>query len=98
MRDHRYFVYIVASRPRGVLYTGVTNELVRRVGEHIDGRMIGFTRKYQVKKLVWFEEYGHIHDAIAREKQIKRWRRAWKIELIEKSNPTWEDLFEKVAG
>ena len=92
MSKGRYFVYFLASRPRGVLYTGVTNDFVRRGAEHFQGKAEGFTRKYQVKRLVWFEEFGDIRDAIAREKQTKRWRRAWKLELIEKNNPGRKDL------
>src|SRR5450432_3956469 len=98
MRDHRYFVYMLTSRSGGPLYVGVTNGLARRVCEHREGKVPGFTRRYQIKRLVWFEEHGDSHRAIAREKQLKRWRRAWKIALIEKSNPRWDDLFEKVAG
>ena len=98
MRDHRYFVYLLASGPRGVLYVGVTNNLARRVEEHRQGKVPGFTRNYQVKKLVWFEEHGDIHAAIAREKRLKRWRRGWKIALVEEKNPGWVDLFTAVAG
>ena len=88
-----YFVYIMTNRPRGVLYTGVTNDLVRRVWEHREGAIPGFSRKYNLKTLVWYQAFGDIDLAIQREKRIKRWRRAWKIELIEGMNPGWLDLW-----
>jgi putative endonuclease len=88
-----YWVYILASRSR-VLYTGVTNDLARRVHEHKLSLVPGFTQKYRVTRLVYFEEFGDIRAAIAREKQIKGWVRARKIELIEARNPTWVDLAE----
>jgi putative endonuclease len=87
-----YFVYILASKRNGTLYTGVTNDLGRRVGEHKEKSVPGFTRRHGVDILVWFEVYGEIADAIAREKQIKGWNRAWKIRLIEKVNSGWNDL------
>ncbi len=89
-----YYVYILASRQNGTLYIGVTNNLWRRVIEHKNGLGGGFTRKYGVHRLVWFEEFGDIHDAIAREMQLKGWNRAWKIRLIEERNSGWNDLFE----
>ena len=99
MRDDKwYFVYILASGRNGTLYAGVTNDLNRRAGEHNDGRVGGFTRKYNVKQLVYYETFGDITDAIAREKRLKRWHRAWKIELIEKANPTWKNLFDRKTG
>jgi len=88
-----YCVYILASRSR-VLYTGVTNDLARRVREHKQGLIPGFTQQYRVTRLVYFEQFGDIRDAIAREKQIKGWVRARKIELIDERNPTWTDLAE----
>ncbi|HEX4296111.1 MAG TPA: GIY-YIG nuclease family protein [Rhizomicrobium sp.] len=93
MRDHRYFVYMLASKPQGTLYTDVTNDLTRRVYEHREGLVPGFTSKYGVKMLVWYEEFGDIHDAIAQEKRIKRWQRDWKKNLIERDNPHWTDLY-----
>ena len=90
MRD--YFVYMLASQGNGTLYVGVTNDLARRVGEHRDKAAPGFTRRYEVGILVWYEAFGDINDAIAREKQIKGWNRAWKIRLIEKENSGWNDL------
>jgi len=89
-----YCVYILASRSR-VLYTGVTNDLARRVHEHKQGLIPGFAQQYRVTRLVYFEQFGDIHDAITREKQIKGWVRARKLELIEARNPTWDDLAEK---
>src|SRR5262245_54552439 len=88
-----YYVYIMASRSR-VLYTGVTNDLVRRVKEHKAGAVSGFTSKYRVNRLVHFEQFKYVLDAIAREKQIKGWLRSRKIVLIEGANPAWKDLAE----
>jgi len=95
-RDHRYFVYLLASKPYGTLYVGVTGNLAGRIGQHRDEIREGFTKKYGIHLLVWFEEFIYIHDAILREKRIKKWRRAWKIDLIEKVNPRWEDLFSQI--
>ena len=93
----RGYVYILASRRYGTLYTGVTSDLVRRVWEHKNGvEKKAFTFRYNVNKLIYYEEYGDIQDAIAREKQIKNWRRAWKIQLIEEVNPDWKDLYENI--
>jgi putative endonuclease len=87
-----YYVYILASRRHGTLYTGVTNELGRRIFEHREGLGSKFVRDYRVFMLVYAEAYDDPRDAIAAEKRIKRWRRAWKIALIEKANPEWRDL------
>jgi putative endonuclease len=87
-----YFVYILASRYKGTLYVGVTNDLSRRIGEHKGGFVPGFTKKYQINRLAYFEEYGSILEARARERVLKRWRREWKIRLIEVTNPSWRDL------
>lgn len=92
MRDHSYFVYILASRKNGTLYIGVTNNLERRVWEHRNNRAVTFTSKYRVHDLVYVEAYTDIRDAIAREKAMKEWNRAWKIKLIEQDNPDWRDL------
>lgn len=92
MRDHNYYTYILTNRPNGTLYTGVTNDLCRRVYEHRDGRADGFTRRYNLHRLVWFEHHTDIRAAILREKRIKKWNRAWKIEMIETLNPGWGDL------
>ena len=89
----QYYTYIMASRSR-VLYTGVTNDLARRVSEHKQGLTAGFTSKYRVTRLVYAEKFANIRDAIAREKEIKGWKRSRKISLIENRNPTWEDLAE----
>jgi putative endonuclease len=93
----QYFVYILASKRNGTLYVGVTNDLVQRVGEHKSKAVPGFTRQYGVDQLVYFEEYESIIEARAREHAMKRWRRAWKIELIEKMNPGWRDLSGELA-
>jgi putative endonuclease len=87
-----YYVYILASKKNGVLYTGVTNNLLRRVDEHKNGTNDGFTRQYHVHKLVYFEEYQDINAAIRREKCIKKWNRQWKNKRIEALNPDWNDL------
>ncbi|WP_346914228.1 GIY-YIG nuclease family protein [uncultured Roseibium sp.] len=92
--EQLYFTYILASRIGGTLYVGVTNDLIRRVNEHREGTASAFTRRYGVHKLVYFEPHREVAQAILREKQIKRWNRAWKIELIEKQNPDWRDLYE----
>ena len=92
------FVYILASKPRGTLYTGVTNDLVRRVYEHREDLVAGFTRRYGVKTLVYFETHARMPLAIQREKNIKHWSRRWKIELIETLNPDWRDLWNTIAG
>ena len=86
------YVYMTASQKRGTIYIGVTNDLARRVLEHKGKISPGFTRKHGVDILVWFEEFADINDAIVREKQIKGWNRAWKIRMIEKANPVWNDL------
>lgn len=91
-----YFVYLLASKRNGTLYVGVTNDLARRAGEHKEKIVPGFTRKHGVDILVWFEAFADISDAIAREKQIKGWDRTWKIRLIEKSNPVWNDLTQSI--
>ena len=87
-----YYVYILASKRDGTLYIGVTNDLLRRVHEHKNSLIDGFTKKYKVKDLVYFEQTTDIESAIAREKCIKKWNRLWKRRLIEKENPEWKDL------
>lgn len=87
-----YYVYILASHKHGTLYVGVTNNLERRTEEHKSGFLRGFTSQYGVKQLVYFDEANSIDAAIAREKQLKNWKRVWKIELIERENPEWKDL------
>jgi putative endonuclease len=88
----RYFVYILASRRNGTLYVGVTNDLSRRIGEHKAGVVPGFTKTYDIHLLVYCEEYASIIEARAREHALKRWKRAWKIALIEEHSPSWRDL------
>jgi putative endonuclease len=87
-----YYVYMLASKRNGTLYTGVTNDMARRMGEHKDKRGSKFARRYDVDILVWYEEYDQVAMAIAREKQIKGWNRAWKLRLIEQHNSGWNDL------
>ena len=88
------YVYILASKRNGTLYTGVTSNLLGRVHQHRKGRVRGFTRRYGIKRLVWFEVHETMDSAIRREKAIKRWPRAWKYEVIHNENPTWRDLAE----
>jgi putative endonuclease len=92
------WVYLMASGRNGTLYCGVTADLSRRVYEHREGLVPGFTDRYGVKLLVWYEGHDEIADAIAREKRIKEWRRAWKLRLIEAVNPGWEDLYLTLGG
>jgi putative endonuclease len=91
----RYYVYILANRRYGVLYVGVTNDLMRCVSQHRAKAVPGFTRDYGVIRLVYFEEYASITEARAREHSLKRWRRAWKLALVDKLNPEWRDLAEE---
>ena len=87
-------VYIVCDKRHGTLYTGVTSRLARRIWEHRTGTVAGFTRRYGLKLLVWYEVCATMENAIVREKQIKAWKRGWKVKLIERMNPTWRDLYE----
>ncbi len=89
------YVYIMASRRNGTLYTGVTSNLPLRVAQHKEGTFGGFSQRYGCKMLVWFEQHGDMEQAILREKRIKEWKRQWKLRLIEEMNPRWEDLFER---
>jgi len=98
MELRSFYVYILANRIGGTLYIGVTNDLVRRVSEHKLKTAEGFTKKYGVDRLLYFECFDHIEYAIHREKRLKKWPRAWKISLIEKDNPTWDDLYPGIAG
>lgn len=93
-----YFVYIMANRRHGTIYVGVTNDLVRRVHEHREGLVPGFTRTHNCKRLVWFEPHSAIDAAIMREKLIKKWHRSWKDRLIEEQNPDWRDLWLDIIG
>ena len=92
-----YYVYILASKKKGTLYVGVTNNIVRRVYEHKHKVVQGFTKKYDINRLVYFEQYNDIRNAIQREANLKKWYRSWKVELIEKHNPSWLDLYEKLV-
>ena len=92
-----FFVYILASKPFGTLYVGSTSHLVRRVWEHKEKVVPGFTAKYGVDRLVWYEQHETLEAGMLREKRIKRWKRGWKIELIEKDNPQWIDLYPSIA-
>ena len=87
-------VYILASKRNGTLYTGVTSDPVGRIHKHRNGLLPGFTRQYGVRRLVWFEQHSTMESAITREKRVKKWNRAWKLELIELENPDWRDLAE----
>jgi putative endonuclease len=98
LRFDFYFVYILASRIGGTLYIGVSNDLVRRVEEHRARLVPGFTLKYGVTRLVYFEAFQDVRDAIEREKQLKGWNRAWKVRMIEAKNPNWDDLYPSLTG
>jgi putative endonuclease len=93
-----YYVYIMTNKFNGTLYIGVTNDLIRRAYEHRNSLIDGFTKKYNLKVLVYFEVFDRIEDAILREKRLKKWNRQWKFELIEKSNPNWKDLYEELVN
>ncbi|MFJ1468604.1 GIY-YIG nuclease family protein [Massilia orientalis] len=92
------YVYMLASGLNGTLYVGVTSDLVKRVWQHREGLAEGFTKRYRVKMLVWCEIHADIMEAIRREKQIKKWDRSWKVELIQKTNPRWRDLYADIVG
>jgi len=93
-----YYVYILASRRNGTLYVGVTNDIARRVYEHRNDLLEGFTKRYGVHRLVWFEVHGDINEASFREKRIKKWNCAWRLRLIEQVNPDWADLSEQLMS
>ena len=93
-----YYVYILASRPNGTLYIGITSDLVSRIWEHKQKQIKGFTSKYNVDKLVYFEEFDDVGFAIHRERRLKEWKRQWKLKLINHKNPTWIDLYGNVVG
>jgi putative endonuclease len=92
-----FYVYMLASRPGGALYVGMTNDLIRRVYEHRNGLVVGFTKNYNIKRLVYFEIYDNAYQAIQREKNIKHWPRAWKTRLIGQNNDTWRDLYDEIT-
>jgi putative endonuclease len=93
----QFYVYILASRPGGALYIGVTSDLVRRIYEHKTGSLPGFTKRYSINKLVYYEFYATAREAIQREKNMKHWPRSWKTKLIAQSNPEWRDLFDEIS-
>ena len=93
----KFYVYILCSKRNGTLYTGVTSDLIKRVYEHKNNLVDGFTQKYNIHCLVWYEAHESAESAINREKQIKKWKRAWKLELIEKHNPQWNDLYGNIC-
>ncbi len=92
----RAFVYIMTNKPNGILYVGVTNDIARRAWEHREGIIPGFTKRYGLKRLVWYEPHSSIVAAIQREKNIKHWSRAWKVRVILAANPNWDDLYETI--
>ncbi|MFZ5562263.1 MAG: GIY-YIG nuclease family protein [Pseudomonadota bacterium] len=92
----QFAVYLMGSSRLGTIYTGVSSDLVKRVWQHREGLLAGFTSRYEVKLLLWYELHNTADSAITREKQIKKWRRAWKIELVEQFNPYWRDLYESL--
>ena len=92
-----FYVYILASKRNGTLYIGMTDDLVRRIWQHRDGILPGFTKRYGVKTLVWYELHESRDSAFARERQLKKWNRAWKLKLIEEQNPAWRDLWEEIT-
>jgi len=95
--DEDFFVYILASKRNGTLYTGFASDLPKRIWEHKHNCVPGFTQKYQVHRLVYFERHEDADEALLREKRIKRWKRTWKIQLIEEQNPGWRDLYEDIV-
>ena len=95
--DKQYYVYILASKRNGTLYIGVTSNLAQRVWQHKHCQVEGFTKKYNVKSLVYYEIHGNAERAIIIEKRIKKWRRSWKLKLIEGKNPKWKDLFKEIC-
>ncbi len=96
--DRQYYVYILANQPYGTLYVGVTNDLVRRVWEHKNAFVEGFSSRHHLDRLVWFETHESPYEAITREKLIKKWHRDWKVNLIQAMNPSWDDLYESVIA
>ena len=95
--NKQYYVYILANKKNGTLYVGVTSDLVKRIYEHKEGVVEGFKKKYGLKLLVYYEIYYDIKEAILREKRIKKWERRWKINLIQKENPDWQDLYKHIT-
>ena len=95
--EKSFCVYILASARNGTLYVGVTSNLIQRVWQHKEGLIDGFTKRYRVKNLVWFEQHEDAESAIRREKQIKKWERQWKVRLLEAGNPYWNDLYPELV-
>ncbi len=96
--EKEFYVYIQASDRNGTLYVGVTSNLVQRAWQHKEKLVDGFTKTYEVEKLVWFEKHENAESAITREKRIKKWNREWKVRLIEETNPYWNDLYSSIVG
>lgn len=92
------YVYILASKQNGTLYIGVTSDLIKRIWQHKNSFVDGFTKKYSVKRLVYYEEHESMLSAINREKRLKEWKRKWKLDLIEKDNPNWNDLYHEITS
>ena len=95
-KEGQYYVYILCRKRNGTLYVGITNSLIRRIYEHKNGLVDGFTKKYNVHQLVYYEEYSDVNITIARETQLKKWNRKWKLDLIEKNNSNWLDLYNEL--
>ena len=93
-----FYVYMVASRRNGTLYTGMTDNLLQRIWQHKSNALPGFSKQYGVKMLVWYEQHDTREAALRRERQIKKWNRSWKLQLIERINPTWRDLYDEIAA
>jgi len=98
MMERTYYVYVLASRRNGTLYVGMTSDLVKRVWEHKSKQVEGFTKQHRVDRLVYYEAYDDACDATTRERQMKKWRREWKVALVEKENPGWLDLYEEITA
>ncbi|MBC7895277.1 MAG: GIY-YIG nuclease family protein [Cytophagaceae bacterium] len=96
--ERHYYVYMMANRPYGTLYVGVTNDLIRRVWEHKNAFVNGFTERHDLKSLVWYEVHSSSYEAIRREKLIKKWHRDWKVNHVQAMNPAWEDLYAAIAA
>ena len=96
MKSKNYYVYIIASRRNGTIYIGVTSDLVERIWEHKEKLVEGFSKRYNIDKLVYYEQHTDVKEAIIREKRLKKWNRQWKLELIEKDNPNWVDLYNQL--
>jgi len=96
--DKQFYVYILASKRNGMLYVGVTSNILQRIWQHKHTMAQGFTEKYDIKRLVYYEVHDNAESAITREKRIKKWRRAWKLRLIEEKNPEWEDLYDRLRS